>query len=462
MTGYGFPMAIRSPSKNNLTTRPVGIDLFAGAGGMSLGFEQAGFDVAAAVEIDPIHCAIHKFNFPDCAIIPRSVAGLSGAEIRRLADLEGREIDCVFGGPPCQGFSLIGHRVLDDPRNSLVMDFVRIVAELDAKTFVFENVKGLTVGKHRDFLDELVEAFDAHGYQVRLPWRVLDAACYGVPQHRHRLILFGSKKGTPFPDYPLAITNPTDGKRNIQGLPLGPDCEDALGDLPDAERFETLSETDIVKTTAFKAPSAYAAEMRCVSNNAWHLGHVRDWTPGFLTSSARTVHTVISKRRFAATPQGEVEPISRFFRLSREGLSNTLRAGTDGARGAFTSPRPIHYEYARCVTVREMARLHGFPDWFRFHATKWHGARQIGNAVPPPLARSIATQVIEALGVKPKIANGVQQLGDAKLLYMEMSEAAEHFGVAKPNSKRDRKSGAKKRKQSEIEAALTVLRVANG
>lgn len=429
---------------------------------MSLGFEQAGFDVAAAVEIDPIHCAIHKFNFPDCTVIPQSVAGLSGDEIRRRAGLEAREIDCVFGGPPCQGFSMIGQRVLDDPRNKLVMDFVRIVTELDAKTFVFENVKGLTLGKHRGFLDELVQAFDACGYQVRLPWRVLDAACYGVPQHRQRLILFGAKKGAEVPDYPLAMTNPADGKRNIPGLPVGPTCSDAFGDLPDAERFETLSEIDAVKTTAFKAPSAYAAEMRCMTNKAWHYGRVRDWSPAYLTSSARTVHTEISKRRFAATAQGKVEPISRFFKLSPTGLSNTLRAGTDGARGAFTSPRPIHYEFDRCITVREMARLHGFPDWFRFHSTKWHGARQIGNAVPPPLARSIAFKVVEALGLKPRRASGTQKLGDINFLYMEMTEAAEHFGVAKPNSKRDRKSGAKKRKQSEIEAARNNLRVVNG
>lgn len=451
----------RAP-KNKTSARPVAVDLFAGAGGMSLGFEQAGFDVTAAIEIDPIHCAIHKFNFPDCAVIPRSVAELSGEEIRRLADLGDREIDCVFGGPPCQGFSMIGHRVLDDPRNSLVMDFVRIVAELDAKTFVFENVKGLTVGKHRAFLDELVEAFDARGYHVRMPWRVLDAACYGVPQHRQRLILFGAKKGMDVPDYPLAITNPADGKRNMLGLPLGPTCKEALGDLPDAERFQTLSEIDIVKTSAFSTPSFYAAELRCMTTNAWHFGRVRDWNPSFLTSSARTVHSAISKGRFAATPQGEVEPISRFFKLPPDGVSNTLRAGTDGARGAFTSPRPIHYDYDRCITVREMARLHGFPDWFRFHATKWHGARQIGNAVPPPLARAIANQVVRALGVKPSIASGTQHLGDIKFLYMEMTEAAEHFGVAKPNSKRDRKSGAKKRKQSEIEAARTKLKVVNG
>ncbi len=95
--------------------RPIGIDLFAGAGGMSLGFEQAGFDVAAAVEIDPVHCAVHKFNFPRTPMIPRSVEGLSADEIRRAAGIGKSPVHCVFGGPPCQGFSLIGHRVLDDP-----------------------------------------------------------------------------------------------------------------------------------------------------------------------------------------------------------------------------------------------------------------------------------------------------------------------------------------------------------
>jgi DNA (cytosine-5)-methyltransferase 1 len=455
-------MTNRSASKKPSSKRPLGIDLFAGAGGMSLGFEQAGFDVAAAVEIDPIHCAIHKFNFPDTVVIPRSVSELSGADIRKLAGIGDRQIDCVFGGPPCQGFSLIGQRVLDDPRNSLVMDFVRLVSELDAKTFVFENVKGLTVGKQRAFLDELVQAFSDHGYQVRLPWRVLDAANYGVPQHRQRLILFGAKIGHELPDYPLAITNPADGKRQMQGLPAGPNCKDAMGDLPDAERFETLSETDAVKTTAFKEPSDYAAEMRCMTNDAWHYGYVREWNPAILTSSARTVHTEISKRRFGETEQGAVEPISRFFKLSPKGLSNTLRAGTDGARGAFTSPRPIHFSYARCITVREMARLHGFPDWFRMHATKWHGARQIGNAVPPPLARAVASNVVRALGLKPLRPAGSIALGDETLLYFELTEAAEHFGVKKPNSKRDRKSGAKKRKQHEIEDARKRLKVVNG
>lgn len=441
--------------------RLIGVDLFAGAGGMSLGFEQAGFDVVAAVEIDPVHCAVHKFNFPQTAVIPRSVERLTGREIRLAAGLGTRTVDCVFGGAPCQGFSLIGHRVLDDPRNRLVLEFVRIVSELDARTFVFENVKGLTVGNHKQVLNELVAAFDEKGYQVRLPWRVLNAGNFGTPQSRERLILFGAKKGVVLPDYPAPMTAIA-GRRANPDLNSGPNCADALGDLPDAEMFEELTISDAVKPRRFGKPSAYAAEMRCITNEAWHFAHPRKWDPSILTSSARTDHTDISRRRFSETAEGEIEPISRLFKLPSTGVSNTLRAGTDGARGAFTSPRPIHFKFDRCITVREMARLHGFPDWFRFNATKWHGARQIGNAVPPPLARAVASQVVAALGFVPSRPPEAIALGNPALLEMDVTNASAHFGIEPPKSGRDRKSGAKKRKQIDIEAERISARVAYG
>lgn len=442
--------------------RPIAIDLFAGAGGMSLGFEQAGFDVVAAVEIDPVHCAVHKYNFPNCVMIPISVAELTAREIRKRAGIGRKKVQCVFGGPPCQGFSLIGHRTLEDPRNKLVLEFVRVVSELDAETFVFENVKGLTVGRHKAFLEELVSAFDAVGYEVRLPWRVLDAAYFGVPQHRERLILLGAKKGRKLPEYPALKFNPADAKKTFPKLPRGPTCGDALRDLPNADQFDRLIDSDATANIRYGSPSQYALELRCQGKATWHFGHRRKWDPNELTSSARTSHSAISQRRFGETSEGEVEPISRFFKLSRTGLSNTLRAGTDGARGAFTSPRPIHYSHSRCVTVREMARLHGFPDWFRLHSTKWHGARQIGNAVPPPLAKSIAESIVSALELKPSRPSKSISLGDIALLGFDMSAAAKHFGVATPNGRRDRKSGAKKRKQHETEEQYQLLRVANG
>lgn len=429
--------------------RPIAIDLFAGAGGLSLGFEQAGFDIAAAIEIDPIHAAVHKYNFSTCTVLPRSIVGFSGKSIRALSRIGDRKVDVVIGGAPCQGFSLIGQRVIDDPRNSLVREFARIVHELDASYFVFENVKGLTVGKHRQFLHEIITEFEQYGYSLRSPWRVLNARNHGVPQDRERLFLLGAKHGLSVPDYP-------------NELDYRPTCGEALGDLPDIEIFPELCSRDWVRYRGAKPTNAFAREMRCVASGSWHYGAPRIWNPSVLTSSMRTDHTEISRRRFSKTPGGENEPISRFFKLVEDGVSNTLRAGTDATRGAFTSPRPIHYEMARCISVREMARLHGFPDWFRFHATKWHGARQVGNSVPPPLARAVASGVLSVIGYAPLQQSIAIELGDPALLTLNMREASAYWGVTPPIGRRDRKSGAKKQKQHEIEETREGLRVSHG
>lgn len=434
-----------------LSNRPLAIDLFSGAGGMSLGFEQAGFDVTAAVEIDPIHAAVHKFNFPDCSVLPSSVTVLSGDLVRARAGIGSRTIDVVFGGAPCQGFSMIGQRAIDDPRNALVRDFTRLVQELDAKAFVFENVKGLTLGKHRRFLDELIEDFTRVGYDVLAAPKVLNAVDFGLPQHRERLFLMGVKHGERLPSYPLPLTRRADRNGDLR-LGVGTTCHDALGDIPEAEDYSELLFSDEVATADWGIPSVYAKEMRCLSNDAWHFGYPRRWDASVLTSSMRTNHTDISRRRFGETAPGAAEPISRFFRLAAGGVSNTLRAGTDASRGAFTSPRPIHYGKSRCITVREMARLHGFPDWFRFHETKWHGARQIGNAVPPPLARAVASQVMAALGYSATKPTRNLNLGDTALLRMDMGQAARYWGVEAFIGKRNTKSGAVKRRQVDIEA----------
>jgi DNA (cytosine-5)-methyltransferase 1 len=398
-------------------TRPIGIDLFAGAGGLSLGFEAAGFDVVAAVEIDPIHCAAHKFNFPHTATICKSVIDVTGDEIRKRAAIGKKEIDVVFGGAPCQGFSLIGKRALDDPRNQLVYHFVRLVKELKPKHFVFENVKGLTVGTHRQFLQEIVEAFQACGYELLLPYKVLNAADFGVPQSRHRLFLMGTRKGLKLPSYPEPSGRAT--------------VKQAIADLPEAESFPELMNRDWVKAK-FGRPSPYAAVLRGKADDPKNFSHPRAFDASILTSSTLTVHTELSKKRFAETLNGENEPISRFLKLNPDGVCNTLRAGTASDRGAFTSPRPIHPFTPRVITVREAARLHSYPDWFRFHATKWHGFRQIGNSVPPYLARAVASKLIEALGAKPTKPLAVTALGDVALLSISMTDAAHMFGV--PNN----------------------------
>lgn len=398
----------------NQTTRPLGIDLFAGAGGMSLGFEQAGFDIVAAVEIDPIHCATHEFNFPNCATICADVSKVSGASIRDRAGIGGAEVAVVFGGAPCQGFSMIGKRALDDPRNRLVAEFVRIVREIKPRYFVFENVKGLTVGAHRAILDELIEAVSAD-YEVLLPYRVLNAADYGVPQDRRRLFLIGARRGLPLPTYPAPLAKRVTAKQ-------------AIGDLPDADLFEALFYSDSTPAK-FGRPSAYARRLRDLDNEPADFAYRRRYDPGVLTSSMRAEHTPLSRSRFGATVPGKTEPISRFFKLDPAGVCNTLRAGTASDRGAFTSPRPIHYEHARCITVREAARLHSYPDWFRFHVTKWHGARQIGNSVPPILAQAVGGALMDALGVKPQRPRGEIETGPVELLELDMLGAARRYGV---------------------------------
>lgn len=402
-----------SSSKRN--KRPIGIDLFAGAGGLSLGFEQAGFDVAAAVEIDPIHCAVHEYNFPESAVICASVVDLSGEEIRRRAGLGNEEIDCVFGGAPCQGFSMIGKRVMDDPRNQLVFHYVRIVKELQPKYCVFENVRGLTLGKHKQFLSELIEALGDAGYDVLLPYKVLNAADFGVPQDRRRLFLIGARKGVAMPEYPL----PTDRVT----------VKEAIDDLPNADDFSGLLHSDSI-FVKFKSKSVYAKRLRGFEGDPEDFSYPRDFNPHILTSSLRTEHTDLSRQRFIDTEHGKTEPVSRFHKLHPEGVCNTLRAGTDSARGAFTSPRPIHPYHPRVITVREAARLHSYPDWFRFHVTKWHGFRQIGNSVPPLLGRAVAGQIVSALGVKPSKPSEVVALGDGEtLLRFDMSKAASYYSV---------------------------------
>ncbi|MNF65979.1 Modification methylase HaeIII [compost metagenome] len=417
-----------SSSKAN-NTRPIGIDLFAGAGGLSLGFEQAGFDIAAAVEIDPIHCATHEYNFPNCKTICASVTDVGGTEIRRRAGLGDREIDVVFGGAPCQGFSLIGKRALDDPRNQLVFHYVRIVSELQPKYCVFENVKGLTLGKHSEFLKELIAALGEAGYDVILPYRVLNAADYGVPQDRKRLFLVGTRRGLKTPTYPEPLA-----KRVT--------VEDAIGDLPDANSFDELVGSDAVRAV-WNTQATYAKRLRDLQEDPDNYGYKRAFERDMLTSSLRTEHTALSQERFAATEPGKTEPVSRFRKLPPQGLCNTLRAGTDSARGAFTSPRPIHPHQPRVITVREAARLHSFPDWFRFHTTKWHGFRQIGNSVPPLLGRAIASSIMHALDITPSKPKKVLEQGESTLLGFDMGTAARYFDVPRDTiAQRTRKIAA--------------------
>jgi DNA (cytosine-5)-methyltransferase 1 len=426
--------------------RPVAVDLFSGAGGLSLGLEQAGFDVFASVEYDPVHCAVHEFNFPRTEVLCADASTLSperlheaarrGAVRHGVTDWNG-EIDAIVGGPPCQGFSTIGKRLIDDTRNRLVFDFFRLVSALRPRYFLMENVPGMAAGGHSAILHRFIEEFEEVGYSATPD--VLSTADYGVPQLRRRLIVIGSRGDQREARHPPASSSPVSKvpgakmPRPHEGRKSGPTVWQAIGDLPNLDRYSNLLHSDrtVLSDAAMsqmdRKASPYVLGLR--GEDADDLSHPRRWDPRLLTSSARTIHTATSIQRFAETKPGETEPVSRFYRLHPKGLCNTLRAGTGSERGAFTSPRPIHPRKPRVISVREAARLHSMPDWFQLHATKWHGFRQIGNAVAPLLGRAVGQSLVEALEVRPDKPQLEQSLGDEELLKLTMSDAATRYEV---------------------------------
>ncbi|MGG2482819.1 DNA cytosine methyltransferase [Brevibacillus borstelensis] len=417
-----------------MRNRFTAIDLFAGAGGMSLGFEQAGFDVLAAVEYDPIHASIHQFNFPKTKVICADVSKITGNDILQAIGKKPGEIDVIFGGPPCQGFSMIGRRLEDDARNVLLLHFYKIISEIRPKYFVMENVSGLTQGSAKKLLEVVISEFQGIGYEVTLPYRVLDASHFGVPQSRKRLFLYGAYQGNPVVTYPEPTHVPRTIRGEIptpkQGLLMGTSVAEAIGDLPNVDMFDDLLNQDSIQYQ-INPISAYAKYMHGLLEDKNDLSAPRIFDNTLLTSSMRTKHNKESMDRFIQTEPGTVEPVSRFLKLHPEGVCNTLRAGSDSKHGAFTSPRPIHYLYPRVITVREAARLHSFPDWFRFHVTKWHGFREVGNAVPPLLARAVAKQVAVALGGNAVKDEEPIVLSNEQLLTYNMTAAAKEHNVSK-------------------------------
>jgi DNA (cytosine-5)-methyltransferase 1 len=412
--------------------RPVAIELFSGAGGMSLGFEQAGFDVLAAAEYDPIHAAVHSYNFPSTTMVCADVSSLTATSMREAAaagwaahghaDEWDGHIDVVIGGPPCQGFSLIGKRASDDPRNWLVFHFARLVAELKPAYFVMENVPGMAhaSAEKESLVDALVAVFTSSGYSVGAPL-LLNARDFGVPQDRRRLFLIGARKGKKPVSAPETMTA------------TGPTVSDAIGDLPDLDGFPELKNSDCVHLCDTRldsmrsAMSPYARILHGLDQDPDDYSQRRIWDAARLTSSCRTTHRADVVERFAKTPPGRPEPISRLRRLDAASVSSTLRAGTHYERGSFNAPRPIHPTLPRVISVREGARLHSFPDWFRLHWTKWHGFRQLGNSLPPRLGRAVGAEVMRALERRPERPRRSIKLSDEALLTMENLSAAAHF-----------------------------------
>jgi DNA (cytosine-5)-methyltransferase 1 len=273
----------------------------------------------------------------------------------------------------------------------------------------------------------VIAEFEESGYSLLLPYQVLNAAHFGIPQERLRLFLIGAKKGLTLPRYPDRRTSPAGSGDDLLLTP-GPTVWDAIGDLPEVEDYSSLLSSDSVKAKCRKG-SLYALRLRGLAADRQNYAYRRAFNANILTASLRAEHTKESQTRFRRTRHGETEPISRFLKLDPKGICNTLRAGTATDRGAFTSPRPIHPYTPRCITVREAARLHSYPDWFRFHVTKWHGFRQIGNSVPPLLARAVGAELIRVLHAKASKPRKVMRLGDEALLSLTMAEAARRYRV---------------------------------
>ncbi|MBA3676711.1 MAG: DNA cytosine methyltransferase [Sphingosinicella sp.] len=321
-----------------MSKRPTGIELFAGCGGLSTGFLDAGLNVAAGFELEARAVDAYNYNHAYRGsrgfIADLSVA--SGAELLQLAGI--KRADFVIGGPPCQPFSIAGKRQgKRDIRADLVGHFIRIVDELKPSSFMLENVPNLAAISGGEFLHEVKAELRSLGYTV--DHRVVLAADYGVPQNRKRLVLLGvkGKRTVRFPE-------PTHGTAERPYL----SAAEAIGDLPDAGEF---GETGIFN----HEPTAHSDDMI---------------------------------ERLSALKPGRRERGSYHDRLHPERPSYTLRAGS----GNFSPLRPVHYKHHRVITVRESARLQGFSDDFLWpdRIPRLQQYRQVGNAVPPPMAKAFA------------------------------------------------------------------------
>ncbi|MBP0439559.1 DNA cytosine methyltransferase [Tianweitania sediminis] len=351
------------------------VDLFCGCGGFSRGAHLAGFDVAAAYDIDPVLTSSYSRNFPQTKLVLRDVSELTGAEI--TADVGG-EVFGVFGGPPCQGFSDIGRRDVNDPRRKLLSHFFRLVAELNPTFFVMENVRGLMYKDSRPVLDRALESV-RQAYDLIGP-HIWDAADFGAATSRRRMFVVGIRKDVRA-RFDISMI---DKHRSAPTT-----VSQAIADLVDAEQLEpcaSLPDFDRWRASDRHIVSAYALTLRSPDR--------------VFTGNKATEHSAAVISRFARIAPGAMEKIGRHPRLHPEGQCPTLRAGTGSDKGSYQSVRPIHYELDRVITVREGARLQGFPDAHIFHPSVWHSFRMIGNSVSPVIAHAIF-KALKAAVTKP-------------------------------------------------------------
>lgn len=366
------------------------IDLFAGAGGLSLGATRAGFTVRAAVELDKHAMETHRRNFPSTVHLATDVSQLTGSELLALSGMAGGELDGLIGGPPCQGFSSIGNKDAGDMRNGLFADFFRLVAQTQPAFFIAENVPGILDSRYDDIRARALSQVPS-GYRLLEPIEV-EAQRYGAPTTRKRIFFIGylpqrfSVELTRMHFAPPPNVEPAIVSSALHGLPSRIDCRwqtEELGwRLADAPLGAFLADriTNSVPTGV--------GDARLVA---------RYQEKGEVSGCLGTRHSDELRRRYRGLKYGEMDAVTRSRRLDPNGFCPTLRAGTGSDKGSFQAVRPIHYSSPRVITPREAARLQGFPDWFVFHATKWHSFRQIGNSVSPIVAERVLTPLAQHL-----------------------------------------------------------------
>jgi DNA (cytosine-5)-methyltransferase 1 len=358
------------------------VDLFCGAGGLSHGFLEAeDFELALALDHEPTAVATHKLNFPDCAAKEGDVT---------VFDLP--QADVIIGGPPCQGFSTAGRRQLEDERNSLVGWFANTIARLRPSAFMFENVEGFLTAEGGRRVLELLEPLVAAGYQIHL--RKVNAANYGVPQHRKRVIGIGGLGWTPtFPEPTHSAFGAPGATRAARHLPPTPTLGEALSGLPAASTeppgdpedhwFVPLKGNDLTRATALKPGQT----MRNLPVELWQESYRR--------RAFRRVKDGTPTERRGGAPAG-------MRRLRADAPSKAI---TGAARSEFLHPSENRY-----LTLREAARLQTFPDTFKFVGTAAERMQLIGNAVPVHLG------YVFAFSLRHDLESAVVGKGEGRLV----------------------------------------------
>lgn len=370
---------------------PQVIDLYSGVGGLSLGAARAGFNLACAVETDQHAVAYHALNFPNSIHLKQDVSTLTGKELLQKAKVSKGKLDGLIGGPPCQGFSYMGSRDMLDGRNDLFGHFFRLVAETQPKFFVAENVPGI-LDKQYDSIRAKAFGYIDKKYILLKPI-IVKANLYGAPTTRTRIFFIGydpkktSQTITEEDFQPADTTETVIVRKALAGLPdlIDPTWQTEHSSwqkivLPSEASSFYLSAIDRIPTGVGNDQ----AKRRLLDNSE---------VSGFLG----TLHTNALILRYNQLKPGQADAISKAIRLDPEGFCPTLRAGTGSDRGSYQAVRPIHYIQPRVICPREGARLQGFPDWFVFHPTKWHGFRQIGNSVSPIVAEAILSVLYKKL-----------------------------------------------------------------